>query len=221
MVAVRLRCTRDPARKYMPGEGDAGHSITAGHSLPALTLLTNARFVATGIAVNDSADDTLPPPTALAISRDFPLTARRSPAMSAILSADGLNDFISPGVACIKPVETLPAAPPRDESVCRSPPLCDPPPPLRSPALSNPLPHRTPTRSSAKTRPRRPTSALPRSPSPTVSRAPAASHPLKPYWCHSNHTTRSSPTSPPPHPTPSSSRLCHRRPGRRWQLRTA
>ncbi|KAI6084521.1 cytosolic Fe-S cluster assembly factor NAR1 [Hypoxylon rubiginosum] len=32
--------------------------------------------------------------------------------MSAILSADDLNDFISPGVACIKPVETLPAGPP-------------------------------------------------------------------------------------------------------------
>ncbi|EWC43388.1 hypothetical protein DRE_07704 [Drechslerella stenobrocha 248] len=32
--------------------------------------------------------------------------------MSAILSADDLNDFISPGVACIKPVETLPAASP-------------------------------------------------------------------------------------------------------------
>ncbi|KAI1430108.1 iron only hydrogenase large subunit domain-containing protein [Xylaria sp. FL1777] len=31
--------------------------------------------------------------------------------MSAILSADDLNDFISPGVACIKPVETLPAVP--------------------------------------------------------------------------------------------------------------
>lgn len=30
--------------------------------------------------------------------------------MSAILSVDDLNDFISPGVACIKPVETLPAA---------------------------------------------------------------------------------------------------------------
>lgn len=29
--------------------------------------------------------------------------------MSAILSADDLNDFISPGAACIKPVETLPA----------------------------------------------------------------------------------------------------------------
>ncbi|EEH45643.1 iron-sulfur cluster assembly protein NAR1 [Paracoccidioides brasiliensis Pb18] len=28
--------------------------------------------------------------------------------MSAILSSDDLNDFISPGVACIKPVETLP-----------------------------------------------------------------------------------------------------------------
>jgi len=36
--------------------------------------------------------------------------------MSAILSADDLNDFISPGVACIKPVETLPAAKPRPES---------------------------------------------------------------------------------------------------------
>ncbi|PWW76780.1 iron hydrogenase [Tuber magnatum] len=31
--------------------------------------------------------------------------------MSAILSADDLNDFISPGVACVKPIETLPAAP--------------------------------------------------------------------------------------------------------------
>jgi iron only hydrogenase large subunit-like protein len=37
--------------------------------------------------------------------------------MSAILSADDLNDFISPGVACIKPVETLPAAKPLNESV--------------------------------------------------------------------------------------------------------
>lgn len=37
--------------------------------------------------------------------------------MSAILSADDLNDFISPGVACIKPVETLPSAPlPEDDS---------------------------------------------------------------------------------------------------------
>ena len=31
--------------------------------------------------------------------------------MSAILSADDLNDFISPGVACIKPIETLPPEP--------------------------------------------------------------------------------------------------------------
>jgi hypothetical protein len=37
--------------------------------------------------------------------------------MSAILSADDLNDFISPGVACIKPVETLPAAKPAAENV--------------------------------------------------------------------------------------------------------
>lgn len=36
--------------------------------------------------------------------------------MSAILSADDLNDFISPGVACIKPVETLPAAPKAEEN---------------------------------------------------------------------------------------------------------
>ncbi|KAF3907601.1 hypothetical protein AA313_de0204214 [Arthrobotrys entomopaga] len=34
--------------------------------------------------------------------------------MSAILSADDLNDFISPGVACIKPVETLPATAPSE-----------------------------------------------------------------------------------------------------------
>ncbi|KAK4449340.1 cytosolic Fe-S cluster assembly factor NAR1 [Podospora aff. communis PSN243] len=32
--------------------------------------------------------------------------------MSAILSVDDLNDFISPGVACIKPIETLPTAQP-------------------------------------------------------------------------------------------------------------
>ena len=36
--------------------------------------------------------------------------------MSAILSADDLNDFISPGVACIKPVETLPQQQPADNA---------------------------------------------------------------------------------------------------------
>ena len=35
--------------------------------------------------------------------------------MSAILSADDLNDFISPGVACIKPVETLPQQQPPED----------------------------------------------------------------------------------------------------------
>lgn len=34
--------------------------------------------------------------------------------MSAILSADDLNDFINPGIACIKPVETLPKQQPED-----------------------------------------------------------------------------------------------------------
>ncbi|EHL01249.1 putative Cytosolic Fe-S cluster assembly factor NAR1 [Glarea lozoyensis 74030] len=39
--------------------------------------------------------------------------------MSAILSADDLNDFISPGVACIKPIETLPTSspPPSDPAL--------------------------------------------------------------------------------------------------------
>jgi hypothetical protein len=37
--------------------------------------------------------------------------------MSAILSVDDLNDFISPGIACIKPVETLPAVKPSSEQV--------------------------------------------------------------------------------------------------------
>ena len=37
--------------------------------------------------------------------------------MSAILSADDLNDFISPGVACIKPVETLPLQNPQKSEV--------------------------------------------------------------------------------------------------------
>ena len=36
--------------------------------------------------------------------------------MSAILSADDLNDFISPGVACIKPVETLPQQQPEESA---------------------------------------------------------------------------------------------------------
>ncbi|SMR44997.1 unnamed protein product [Zymoseptoria tritici ST99CH_3D1] len=36
--------------------------------------------------------------------------------MSAILSADDLNDFINPGVACIKPVETLPKQQPPEDS---------------------------------------------------------------------------------------------------------
>lgn len=38
--------------------------------------------------------------------------------MSAILSADDLNDFISPSVACIKPIESLPSSnpPPADDS---------------------------------------------------------------------------------------------------------
>ncbi|KAK3672590.1 Cytosolic Fe-S cluster assembly factor nar1 [Recurvomyces mirabilis] len=35
--------------------------------------------------------------------------------MSAILSADDLNDFINPGVACIKPVETLPKQQPIED----------------------------------------------------------------------------------------------------------
>lgn len=37
--------------------------------------------------------------------------------MSAILSADDLNDFISPGVACIKPIETLPFQKPEETNV--------------------------------------------------------------------------------------------------------
>ena len=36
--------------------------------------------------------------------------------MSAILSADDLNDFINPGIACIKPVETLPKQQPDDNT---------------------------------------------------------------------------------------------------------
>lgn len=40
--------------------------------------------------------------------------------MSAILSADDLNDFISPGVACIKPVETLPKQAPPELNVSQN-----------------------------------------------------------------------------------------------------
>jgi len=46
-----------------------------------------------------------------------PLPSTKSLTMSAILSADDLNDFISPGVACIKPIETLPVAPAGGNSV--------------------------------------------------------------------------------------------------------
>lgn len=52
---------------------------------------------------------------ALATPR-FPANPLRT--MSAILSADDLNDFISPGVACIKPIETLPAQ--QEETSVRS-----------------------------------------------------------------------------------------------------
>ncbi|KAK0657443.1 cytosolic Fe-S cluster assembly factor NAR1 [Cercophora newfieldiana] len=41
--------------------------------------------------------------------------------MSAILSVDDLNDFISPGVACIKPIETLPTAPPPPQNGAADP----------------------------------------------------------------------------------------------------
>ena len=42
----------------------------------------------------------------------------KTDSMSAILSAEDLNDFISPGVACIKPVETLPKQAPEEINVC-------------------------------------------------------------------------------------------------------
>lgn len=45
--------------------------------------------------------------------------------MSAILSADDLNDFISPGVACIKPIETLPLTPPPDEHLLEAEVILD------------------------------------------------------------------------------------------------
>ncbi|MCJ1479846.1 Cytosolic Fe-S cluster assembly factor nar1 [Lambiella insularis] len=52
--------------------------------------------------------------------------------MSAILSADDLNDFISPGVACIKPVETLPLQKTTENSVTTEDKLpAEPPPPAQ------------------------------------------------------------------------------------------
>jgi len=41
---------------------------------------------------------------------------RSTAVMSAILSADDLNDFINPGIACIKPVETLPKQQPEENA---------------------------------------------------------------------------------------------------------
>ena len=54
--------------------------------------------------------------------------------MSAILSADDLNDFISPGVACIKPVETLPAQRPNNEDLPYEVTKADKPDPDAAPA---------------------------------------------------------------------------------------
>ena len=54
--------------------------------------------------------------------------------MSAILSADDLNDFISPGVACIKPVETLPAQRPNHEDLPYEVTKADKPDPDAAPA---------------------------------------------------------------------------------------
>ena len=45
------------------------------------------------------------------------IESAKTDSMSAILSADDLNDFISPGVACIKPVETLPNQAPEEINV--------------------------------------------------------------------------------------------------------
>ena len=46
------------------------------------------------------------------------IESAKTDSMSAILSADDLNDFISPGVACIKPVETLPKQALEEINVC-------------------------------------------------------------------------------------------------------
>ena len=46
------------------------------------------------------------------------IESAKTNSMSAILSADDLNDFISPGVACIKPIETLPKQAPEEINVC-------------------------------------------------------------------------------------------------------
>ncbi|KAH6615294.1 cytosolic Fe-S cluster assembly factor NAR1 [Boeremia exigua] len=56
--------------------------------------------------------------------------------MSAILSADDLNDFISPGVACIKPIETLPvkeenSANPYEVTTEEKAAAAEPPPPAQ------------------------------------------------------------------------------------------
>lgn len=56
--------------------------------------------------------------------------------MSAILSADDLNDFISPGVACIKPIETLPvkeesSADPYEVTTEEKAAAAEPPPPAQ------------------------------------------------------------------------------------------
>ena len=55
--------------------------------------------------------------------------------MSAILSADDLNDFISPGVACIKPVETLPKQAESEDYVCISYRVALETPPLPTPSV--------------------------------------------------------------------------------------
>lgn len=88
-----------------PGASSAFRSAT-GPSKPHFSAIRQRRF----------------PPHALqspAWQQLLPILLRlsssiRLAAMSAILSADDLNDFISPSVACIKPVETLPDPPPQN-----------------------------------------------------------------------------------------------------------
>ena len=97
-------------------------SLTNLLSSPLLSSLSSS-LLYPGFAVLNSHAFSFTNQALTATSHSFhsiPLNHRQQDptTMSAILSADDLNDFISPGVACIKPIETLPAQKSEDNSVC-------------------------------------------------------------------------------------------------------
>ena len=114
----------------------SGHSVSLSQGLHYRTWTSNCLFYsptsfplrfAPSSARSKKLHAPLPPSppkrSSLTHTKEIPFHDVRSilsaatATMSAILSADDLNDFISPGVACIKPVESLPQKSTKDTEV--------------------------------------------------------------------------------------------------------